>query len=233
MNKNIFEKINELEKILINNSSKEEKEKKEKYLLNKFIHYGFKKDNLKLFSKEFLFFVKSKDKEVIKEIIKLLSKKLERDWIYIIIFIFESNLKIFKEKSDLYFIKELIIINSWWDSVDSYAGTILSKLLLMFHDKETIEKFLLELNKSENIWLQRSSLLGQLKFKTKWDFELQKKLILNVCNNKEFWIQKAIGWTLREFTRKNDQYLVQKFVEENKEKLTNLAIRESLRNIKN
>ncbi len=231
MNKIIINRLKDLENIFIEKGSKQEKEKKEKYLLNKFPFYGLKKPQLKELSKEFLFFVKKQDKQIIVEIILYLSKKDEREWIYVIIFIFENNLKKFNEKDDLYLIKDLITINSWWDSVDSYSGIVLSKILLKFNNKKVTNDFLIELNSSENIWLQRSSLLGQLKFKNKWDFELQKRLILNVASNKDFWIQKAIGWTLREFAKNNAEDLVVNFIEKNKNKLSNLAAKEALRNI--
>ncbi len=222
--------ISNLEKKLKSISNKEDKIKMENYLKNNFTFYGIRKGILKLESKQIINYSKKITFDEMRDLINILIKKEEREWTYIIIFILESNISKFNSSDRLDFIKNLIITKPWWESVDSYSGIVLSKILLKFYDHKFIEVFLKEMNTHENFWMKRASLLCQLKFRDKTDFELQKELILNICDNKIFWIQKAIGWSLRQYSEFGADE-VREFVIENKEKFSNLAVKESLRKI--
>ena len=58
------------------------------------------------------------------------------------------------------------------------------------------------------MWLQRSSLLFQNKYKSKTDTELLSNYIIHLSPSKEFFIQKAIGWVLREYAKTNPDWVV-------------------------
>jgi 3-methyladenine DNA glycosylase AlkD len=78
-------------------------------------------------------------------------------------------------------------------------------------------------NNSDNIWLNRSSLLFQLKYKTGTDTDLLGRYIKNLSSSKEFFIRKAIGWVLREYSKTNAAW-VRDFIRDNK--LAALSIKE-------
>ena len=82
---------------------------------------------------------------------------------------------------------------------------------------------------SENIWLNRSALLFQLNYKKITNEELLQNFIHRLKHKKEFFIQKAIGWVLRQYSKTNPQWVI-KLVEE--EAIIGLARREALRLIK-
>ena len=65
----------------------------------------------------------------------------------------------------------------------------------------------------DNLWLNRSCLIFQLKYKDATDFELLKDLIRQYQGNSEFFIQKAIGWSLRQYSKFNPD-AVRAFVDE-------------------
>lgn len=52
--------------------------------------------------------------------------------------------------------------------------------------------------KSDNIWLKRTAILAQLKYKIDTDFESLKKVTLHLKNEQDFFIRNAIGWAFRE-----------------------------------
>ena len=54
---------------------------------------------------------------------------------------------------------------------------------------------------SDNIWLNRISIIFQLKYKEKTDTKFLEKAILTNANTDEFFINKAIGWALREYSK--------------------------------
>jgi 3-methyladenine DNA glycosylase AlkD len=121
-------------------------------------------------------------------------------------------------------IEWFIITNSWWDTVDYIASNLAGTYFKKY--PENIIPIVGKWNASDNIWLIRSSILFQLKYKEKTDSTLLAKLILPHKSNKEFFIKKAIGWALREYARTNPAW-VQEFV--NIHELQPLSIREALK----
>jgi len=106
-------------------------------------------------------------------------------------------------------IEYLITNKSWWDTVDGIAaGTVGT------HFKRhpgVRKKYLRRWRKSENFWLRRTTILFQLNYKKETDFDLLCDLILENLGSKEFFINKAIGWALRQYAR-TDPNAVKRFV---------------------
>tara|TARA_R110002126_G_scaffold18160_3_gene69801 strand:- start:972 stop:1217 length:246 start_codon:yes stop_codon:yes gene_type:complete len=80
------------------------------------------------------------------------------------------------------------------------------------------------------MWLNRSAILFQLGYKTKTDFDLLKKICLQHQVSSEFFIQKAIGWSLREYAKTNPE-AVKNFVAV--ANLKTLSKKEALKNLSN
>ena len=120
-----------------------------------------------------------------------------------------------------------ITTKSWWDTVDMLATHIAGGFFERF-PTETAE-FIERWRQSENIWLRRTCLLYQLKYKEKTDIDLLFSLIKENQSDNEFFIQKAIGWTLREYS-KTDAKVVIDFIEKNN--IQGLAQREGLKWLK-
>lgn len=123
---------------------------------------------------------------------------------------------------------EFIIVNkSWWDTVDYAACDLAGQYFRLFPG--AINKITGRWNRSNNIWLQRSSILFQKKYKKETDTALLAKYILAQTSSKEFFIQKVIGWALREYAYVDPKWVSQ-FVKQNK--LAPLSEREALKRIK-
>jgi len=151
----------------------------------------------------------------------------EREYQYVAI----GYLRKFSKKWDRDFIdlfEQLIISKSWWDSVDGIASWLVGEHFKRFPEMrdEYIDKWM----ESENIWLQRVCLLFQLHYKEKTDEMLMGSVIMSLNGSKEFFINKAIGWILREYSKTDSQAVIN-FVENNK--LSNLSKREALKWLKN
>jgi 3-methyladenine DNA glycosylase AlkD len=80
---------------------------------------------------------------------------------------------------------------------------------------------------SGNIWLQRSCLLFQLSYKKDTDLALLFGFIEKLAGHKSFWIRKAIGWVLREYS-KTDPQTVRHFIDAHPG-LSGLSKREALK----
>lgn len=100
----------------------------------------------------------------------------------------------------IYFLEELICTRSWWDTVDW-----INKLVGLHFRKypELIQPVTEKWMSSGNIWLQRVCLIFQLLYKDKTDTALLFDYILRLKDSKEFFIQKAAGWALRQYARTN------------------------------
>lgn len=120
----------------------------------------------------------------------------------------------------------LIVHKSWWDTVDTLAGNPIGVHFQRFPDVR--EKLVAKWRKSENFWLRRTCILFQLNYKEETDFGLLCKIIRENLGSKEFFINKAIGWSLRQYAR-TDPRAVKKFVKA--EPLHPLSRREAMKHL--
>jgi len=124
---------------------------------------------------------------------------------------------------DTFFILEYMIRNkAWWDTVDIIAVKLLGFLLEKFPMlQENMDGWI----DDKNLWIKRSALLFQLKYKNKTN----NKKLFDYCekamNEENFFIKKAIGWVLREYSKTNKK-AVKDFIEKNKNNLSRLSVRE-------
>lgn len=128
----------------------------------------------------------------------------------------------FLEITDFEKLKKLVIKKSWWDTVD-----ILDRIIgsLIYRD-ETLKKEILKWSVDDNIWLRRVAIDHQLLRKEKTDTDLLEKILVNNLNHTEFFINKAIGWALRDYSKTNPQW-VKDFIEKYKNNMASLSIREA------
>jgi 3-methyladenine DNA glycosylase AlkD len=111
--------------------------------------------------------------------------------------------------------------------VDTLAGHTVGAQFKRF--PKVREKYLKKWRKSENFWLRRTTLLFQLGYKEETDFDLLCELIKENLGSDEIFINKAIGWALRQYAWTNPTS-VKKFVKATKD-LHPLSRREALKNI--
>ena len=120
---------------------------------------------------------------------------------------------------------EFMIVNkSWWDTIDIIAKKLIGPYMIRFPEERELllEKWL----SSENIWLQRTCLLFQLGYKENTDAGRLFQIIERLKSIDEFFIQKAIGWALREYSKVNPD-LVKEYI--NRTELSKLAFTEGMK----
>lgn len=116
----------------------------------------------------------------------------------------------------------MLVTKSWWDTVDAVAADIVGTLVMKYDMVKKMDEWI----DDENMWLQRTAILHQLRYKKQTD---QKRLFAYCRKHaaqKEFFIRKAIGWALREYSKTNP-VAVKKFVKETP--LTNFSKKEALK----
>jgi 3-methyladenine DNA glycosylase AlkD len=218
--------IKSLETVFQKNSNPENAFAMTKYMRNHFPFFGIKtNDRRRIFAAIW----KENQEEVAENpraIALELFAKSQRELHYCAIEILIKQLKGNYKKEDIQLIEKLIITNSWWDSVDTIAKNILGQYLLE-HPLEA-KKVTTRFSNSENMWLNRSAILFQLGYKQKTNFDLLQFECEKHKNSNEFFIQKAIGWALREYAKTNSE-AVKKFVAN--ANLKPLSKKEALKNI--
>lgn len=123
-------------------------------------------------------------------------------------------------------IEYLLVTKSWWDTVDTISGGTLGVHFRRFPDAR--EKYLTKWRASDNFWLRRACILFQLNYKKETDFGLLCEIICENLDSKEFFINKAIGWSLRQYAR-TDPKAVKRFV--NATPLHPLSRREAMKHL--
>ena len=196
------------------------------YMKNRFEFYGIKTPVRRKIQKPF--FVKEylPPKKDLHIIVKTLWEKPEREYQYFGQELVEKYSDKF-DKDDITLLEFMITRKSWWDTVDFIATKLAGKYFKIFPDRrnEIIEKWIA----SENMWLQRTSILFQLKYKNELDTEFLAYVINSLLGSKEFFINKAIGWILRQYSTVNPGWVMD-FT--SKTQLDKLSRKEALRLIK-
>jgi len=197
------------------------------YMKNKFEFLGMKTPVRKELLKEFFKQNGYPDIIDLETIVRDLWKLPEREYQYVALNLLRRYAKKVPENFiDLY--EYLIIDKSWWDSVDGIASWLVGVHFQRFPELKEI--YIGKWMTSGNMWLQRTCILFQLGYKEKTDVMLLGHLIMTVADSEEFFLRKAIGWALREYS-KTDQQAVINFVENNE--LSNLSKREAYKWMKN
>ena len=213
-------RIDLLVKLFEANRNNENATSMQKYMKGHFPFLGIKTPRRRELMKEFF-----QESDILKEgyqidFIKALWELDEREYQYAALdYIQKSIKKLDKEYLPLF--EKMITTKSWWDSVDVLAPKPIGKIAASF--PEVIPNVIDGWAYGDHLWLNRAAILFQLKYKEKTDEKLLYNYILQNNKSKEFFIQKAIGWALREYSKTNSES-VKRFIESNE--LPKLSVRE-------
>ncbi|MGD6777795.1 MULTISPECIES: DNA alkylation repair protein [Bacillaceae] len=189
---------NELIDLFRSNGNESNKKPMEDYMRNHFSFLGIKSPERKELLKRFFAEHGKPEREWIKPLVTNLYAQPEREFHYAALAMVDVHIK----KLDaewLSFLEKLITTNSWWDTVDHIAPHHAGAILL--REKASINDYPDRWITSDNFWLQRSAILFQLKYKEKTDAQKLFSYIEATKGAKEFFIRKAIGWALREYSK--------------------------------
>lgn len=218
--------LTDLEQAFRAHASAENAGPMEAYMKNRFTFYGIKSPLRKSITKEIVALHKAEIKNNAREIGLQLLQQKQREYHYVAMEILEKELRQKFTNVDIALVEKTITTDSWWDTVDFLAKYLLGNYLQQYPDE--IPSVISRFSDSDNMWLNRSALLFQLGYKTKTDAALLFSLCKKHSGSAEFFIQKAIGWALREYAKTNPE-AVRKFVSETT--LKPLSKREALKNL--
>jgi 3-methyladenine DNA glycosylase AlkD len=124
--------------------------------------------------------------------------------------------------------EEIIVTGAWWDFVDDVAAHRIGPILM--DHPQSLRSRMLAWSKCDHMWKRRSAIICQLGCKQKTDLELLYACIEPSLESREFFLQKAIGWALRQYAW-TDAAEIKRYVRRNATRLSALSRREALKNL--
>ena len=128
------------------------------------------------------------------------------------------------EERDLPWLLDLVDASKTWAHVDWLAATVIGDVVGR-HPASL--RWLPLWAKQKNFWIRRTALLAQLNTlkRGEGDWELFTRLAAAMLHEKEFFIRKAIGWVLREMSKKRPK-IVYDFIRAHRDEMSGLTLRE-------
>ncbi|WP_353956711.1 DNA alkylation repair protein [Allocoprobacillus halotolerans] len=163
---------------------------------------------------------RKKNKQIDWEFLNLCYQDEHREFQYLV-GDYLQTMKAFLKYEDIAYIQKYVQTKQWWDSVD-FLDRIIGDIGL--HDQR-VNELMLDWSKSNDIWMRRIAIDHQLCRKDKTNIQLLEKILVNNLGSDEFFINKAIGWALRDYSKINPQW-VQSFIERHQDQMSSLSIKE-------
>ena len=196
------------------------------YMRNQFEFLGIKSPAQKALFKQFVTEHGLPERSQLESIVRTLWLWPEREYQYVALaFVDKFQKRLTPDCLPL--LEYLITTKSWWDTVDAIASHNVGNLLKQYPSSRGA--VINQWRHQDNFWLRRTALLFQLSYKTDTDEGLLFSLVEENQQSREFFIQKAIGWALREYS-KTAPDAVQAFVY--RTALASLSQREALKWLK-
>lgn len=191
-----------------------------KYMKNKFDFYGLLTPKRKAVYKDFLKLEK-KNKKIDWEFLDKCYEDNHREFQYLV-YDYLLAMNSILTYDDIPKIKKYIKTKQWWDTID-FLDKVIGEIGLK--DKR-VDDLMLNWSQDEDFWIRRVAIDHQLCRKEKTNTELLEKIIINNFGSKEFFINKAIGWALRDYSKTNPIW-VKEFINKYKNKMDMLSIKEA------
>lgn len=214
-----LDKYQQLKQKLVENSDPELATQMKKYLRNKFEFYGLKSPERRK-SYHDLIKVEKKNKKIDWNFLDQAWSDSHREAQYFVCD-YLISLEKYLTFEDIDQIFNYIKSKQWWDTIDSLIKPI-GKIGLR---DERVNDLMLTWSKDNDFWVRRVAIEHQLLRKDKINIELLEKILENNLNSSKFFINKAIGWALRDYSKTNPEW-VRKFIENHVSDMAPLSIKE-------
>ena len=196
------------------------------YMRDQFPFLGLKSQKRRQLQKEIASKTGYANEPFCEEFVRCLWRLPEREYQYFAVDYLISKSRTL-QRDHINLLEDLITSKSWWDTVDSLASNVVGRICMKYPDIR--QKEVRQFSESSNIWLIRTSILFQLRYKDKTDTDLLANVIERHSETGEFFIDKAIGWVLRQYARTDEEWVLD-FLDTHT--LAPLSIREAEKHLK-
>ncbi|HHU25331.1 MAG TPA: DNA alkylation repair protein [Bacteroidales bacterium] len=190
------------------------------YMRNKFLFYGIKTLPRRAVYKPFLKETK-KTGRVDWSLLASCWQDEHREFHYFVVD-YLIGMKKYLTYDDFDKIWPFITSKQWWDTIDMLSAVVGH---IVANDERGIE-LMLQWSVNDDFWVRRVAIIHQLHRKNKTNAELLEQVIVNNFGSSEFFINKAIGWSLRDYSKTDPDWVIS-FLDRYKGELSGLSIREA------
>lgn len=215
-----MDKYTKIKQLFEQNRDEENAIKMSKYMRDMFKFYGLSTPIRKSFYRDLL--KEEKERKIIDwDFLDKCYEDKYREFQYLVIdyLVTMQNYLTYDDVPKIY---KYIKSKQWWDTIDGLDRIVGN---IAFKDNR-INDLMLEWSENEDFWVRRIAIDHQLCRKEKTNTELLEQIIVNNLNSEEFFINKAIGWSLRDYSKTNPKW-VRNFVNKYKDKMNKLSIKEA------
>lgn len=213
-------KLDEIRRTFEQLRNQEKARQMSEYMQNKFIFYGIPTPERRQAYKKVLRELK-KTKNIDWEFLETCWIQAEREFQYFVLD-YLKTLQLYLNFDDIPRIEQFVRSKQWWDTIDA-LDIMIGKIGL---NDSRVDDLMLEWSTDEDFWARRIAIDHQLCRKEKTNTTLLEKIILNNFGSDEFFINKAIGWSLRDYSKTNPEW-VRKFIERHRDRMASLSVREA------
>ncbi|HEY5247015.1 MAG TPA: DNA alkylation repair protein [Dermatophilaceae bacterium] len=137
-----------------------------------------------------------------------------------------------QDRSVIPLYRHLIETGAWWDYVDDIAAHRIGPILRA-HPRSESDR-MRSWAVASNLWVRRAAILSQLLSKGQTDRQLLLDCIMPNLADPDFFIRKAVGWSLRQYARSGSEAAdwVRDRVDEQGPRLSPLSRREALKHLR-
>lgn len=196
-----------------------------RYMRDQFEFFGVKHPQRRVIDKQFVKDYGLPAASDLKIVLSELWQQPEREFQYFAIEL-AAACKYYQQKDTITMIESMIVQRSWWDTVDAISSMLVVPYFRQF--PEQVYEIVYQWISSDSIWLQRVAITFQRKYKKHTDRELLFDMIRQCAYSREFFIQKGIGWALREYAYVYPE-VVRAFIDS--QPMSNLSKREALKRL--
>jgi 3-methyladenine DNA glycosylase AlkD len=124
--------------------------------------------------------------------------------------------------------RHLIVSGAWWDVVDDIATHLVGPLLV--DEPAAMADVLRGWADDDDLWLRRTAIIAQVGAGCATDATLLTDVIEPNLARKEFFLRKAVGWALRDYSRIDPEW-VRQYVRSRQQSLSPLSLREACKHL--
>ena len=219
--------LNTLTQLFKQNAHKKNSVRMAQYMKGHFSYFGIKSPLRKKLQREWWQGESIKYKSELVTLISGLWELEEREFQYVALDL-GKRYKKYLSPNSIPFTQNLVMTKSWWDTVDAIASHFVGAVV--YNSPET-RKIMDEWIDHKNMWIRRTAILHQLNFKEKTDSDRLFLYCEKRMGETDFFIRKAIGWALRQYSYIDSKSVIQ-FVKYHDSELSTLSKTESLKALK-
>lgn len=190
------------------------------YMRNQFEFYGVQAvERNEIFSE--LIKCDKKRGKIDWQLLDLCFDDVHREFQYFVMHYLKS-LRKFLAYDDIPRLYRYVKTKQWWDTIDGLDRIIGG---IAFVDAR-VNNLMLQWSTDDDFWIRRVAIDHQIGRRDKTNEELFEAILVNNFGSKEFFINKAIGWSLRDYSKTNPKW-VNQFIEKYGDRMSSLSIREA------